>query len=442
MVCLEERRTAVARPPTGQVLEKTTSRGRTYALRFRAYGKRQYLTLGTAGEGWTRRRAEDELANVLADVRRGIWTPPVPEPAHQPPAEEPTFHVLASEWVERRRHEVAARTVEQWQWVLSTHLLPFLAEHQPSQITAGVIEAFKTAKLAEREAREAAIERWRQEPSATRGRMPPRPLSNASINKCLKVLAQVLDDAVEFGYAETNVARGKRRRLKAGKPRRTWLELHEVQAILATAGKHRAMIATMILAGLRVGELCKLRWRDVDLAAGKLGVVDAKTDAGERVVDVSPLLLDELKLHRANAGGHDAPDDLVFATGRGTMRNRSNITRQILQPAIEQANVELAKAGRSPIGDVTNHSLRRTFASLLYEAGASPAYVMSQMGHTDPALALEVYTKVMERKRDTGARMDALVRGADWAPMGTRGPEGGSAVAAAANEKPAGAGSF
>ena len=44
---------------------------------------------------------------------------------------------------------------------------------------------------------------------------------------------------------------------------------------------------------------------------------------------------------------------------------------------------------------------------------------MGQMGHTDPGLALAVYTKVMERKRDTGERMDALVRGADWAATGS-----------------------
>jgi integrase len=68
------------------------------------------------------------------------------------------------------------------------------------------------------------------------------------------------------------------------------------------------------------------------------------------------------------------------------------------------------------IEGVTNHSLRRTFCALLYEAGATPAYVMAQMGHTDASLALEIYTKVMERKRDTGTRMDALMRGAEWAP--------------------------
>lgn len=72
---------------------------------------------------------------------------------------------------------------------------------------------------------------------------------------------------------------------------------------------------------------------------------------------------------------------------------------------------------------MTNHSLRRTFCALLYEAGASPAYVMAQMGHSDASLALEIYTKVMERTRDTGARMDALVRGADWAAMGSKGAD-------------------
>ena len=46
---------------------------------------------------------------------------------------------------------------------------------------------------------------------------------------------------------------------------------------------------------------------------------------------------------------------------------------------------------------------------------------MAQMGHTSSALALEVYARKMDRQRETGARMDALIRGADWAQMGTNG---------------------
>ena len=44
---------------------------------------------------------------------------------------------------------------------------------------------------------------------------------------------------------------------------------------------------------------------------------------------------------------------------------------------------------------------------------------MDQMGHTSASMALEVYSRMMSRDRDTGTRLDALVKGVDWAPMGT-----------------------
>jgi hypothetical protein len=73
-------------------------------------------------------------------------------------------------------------------------------------------------------------------------------LSNGSINKTLKVLAQITDTAIEYGYAQTNPARGKRRRLKAPKPRRTWLEIDEARALLEAAREDRTLLATMMLA--------------------------------------------------------------------------------------------------------------------------------------------------------------------------------------------------
>ncbi len=60
----------------GEVKARDWKSGRGYALRFWAYGERRYLTLGFEHEGWDWDRAEEELANVLADVRRGIWVPP------------------------------------------------------------------------------------------------------------------------------------------------------------------------------------------------------------------------------------------------------------------------------------------------------------------------------------------------------------------------------
>src|SRR5438045_6488456 len=98
----------MARPPTGQVLERRGKNGTTFALRFRAYGTRHYITTTAR----TRPDAETELANVLADVRRGIWTPPAPAPIVEAPSEEPTFHIFASEYIEARRPELRPRSVE------------------------------------------------------------------------------------------------------------------------------------------------------------------------------------------------------------------------------------------------------------------------------------------------------------------------------------------
>jgi integrase len=379
----------MARPATGQIVPLRRARGTIYALRFRAYGKRCYITTDAASYD----EAETELANVLADVRHGIWREPKAAPILEEPPDEPISWEVAQEWVDARKREVDTRTVEHWTWALNSHLRHTFGRVRPSQITVALIEGYKAEKLGEE-----------------------KPLSNNSINKTLKVLAQVLDYAQDLGYIEgDNPARGRKRRLKATKPTRTWLEADEVCDLLNAAGEHRALLATLTLAGLRVGTLCALRWRSVDLARGTLRIEDDKTDAGRRAIDLSPDLLDELKKHRVKASTID-PDALVFPTGAGTKRDRSNLLRDVLRPAVERANKKRAKAELPPItAGVTNHTLRRTFASLLYEACASPAYVMAQMGHTSADLAPEVYARKIERKRDTGQRMDALIRGADWA---------------------------
>lgn len=392
----------MARPADGQVLERVGKREDvvyvTFALRFRAYGKRRYVTLGTDKDGWTKTKAKEELANVLADVRRGIWRASVEETV-EAPIEEPTFHVFASEYVEARRGELRPRSIESLEWALTGHLLPYFKKHKLSAITAEEVDRYRVTKVREQQ-------------------LVERPLSNRSINATIQTLGQVLEQAVEYGLLKTNPARGKRRRLKAERPRRTWLEVDEARSLLEAAGDHRALLATMMLAGLRVGEACGLRWRDVDLARGRLQVAESKTDAGVRVVDTSPDLRDELLAHKARAKASE-PDDLVFPTRNGTARDRNNVRNRVLAGAIERANKARAKAGLPPIQGATNHTLRRTFASLLYEAGASPAFVMASMGHTNSALALEVYARKLERERDTGARMDALLRGAEWAQAGT-----------------------
>jgi hypothetical protein len=213
---------------------------RSWALRFRAYGKRRFLTLGRPEDGWTRQRAEAELRHVLADVERGLWRPSTPKHV-EAPTEAPTFHEFASEWLAARESELAPRTVKDYTWALSYHLLPFFADYRLSQIDAALVDRYKATK-------------------ARDGTLCP-----AQINKTLKRLAQILELAVDYGHLARNPAasKGGRPRLKEAKPQRSWVEPEQLMALLDAAPTgHRPVLALLAGAGLRVGEACALDWRE------------------------------------------------------------------------------------------------------------------------------------------------------------------------------------
>jgi integrase len=124
----------MAHRATGQVIAPN-GKQRSWALRFRAYGKRRFLNLGRPEEGWDRHRAEAELRHVLADVERDIWQPPRPSGV-VPSPEVPTFHGFASEWLANREPELRPKTVASYRWQLTDHLLPHFAGCALDAITA------------------------------------------------------------------------------------------------------------------------------------------------------------------------------------------------------------------------------------------------------------------------------------------------------------------
>ena len=79
----------------------------------------------------------------------------------------------------------------------------------------------------------------------------------------------------------------------------------------------------------------------------------------------------------------------------------SNVRNRVLTKTVKRANERLAEAHETPLPEgLTPHSLRRTFASLLYAIGEPAPVVMQEMGHTHPALALRIYAAAMRRDED------------------------------------------
>jgi integrase len=114
----------------------------------------------------------------------------------------------------------------------------------------------------------------------------------------------------------------------------------------------------------------------------------------------------------------------VFSTLQGGRPSPDNLRSRVLKVAVERANKNLAKHKLAPLPErITPHSLRRTFASVLYALGEDPGIVMDEMGHTNPGLALRVYRQSMRRGEDEKAQLRALIEGREVADIGRRAPE-------------------
>ncbi len=384
------------RRATGQVIEP--SEGRSWAIRFRAYGKRRYVALGTAEEGWSRKRAEAELRHVLADVERGLWRPY--EPAKAPlVAETPTFHEFASEWMEGREPDLRPKTVKSYRWLLSGHLLPHFAKLHLDQIGPEHVDRYKAAKLRE-------------------GALGPN-----QINKSIGLLAMILDAAGDYGHVDParNVARGRRRRVKRTVPKRPTIEPEQLPSLLEGARKLRPLIAIMAGAGLRNGEACALDWPDFDPASGTLRVGASKTEAGVRQVDLPDALRRELTALKLRT--RRSSEGAMFRNRNGQRQSVSNVERR-MKTAVRRANQRLDRLGIRPIDEaVTPHSLRRLYASLRFALGDDPVYVAAQLGHTEPGFSMKVYASaVRRRERLIGVALREFDAALDWAALGSGEP--------------------
>jgi integrase len=411
----------------GEVKIRDWKAGRGYALRFRAYGERQYVTLGYEHEGWNWDKANRELQNILADVRRGLWVPPAKKKPRgssekSQPDQVPIFGPFATGLTEAREGQIAEKTTKHEEWALG-HLNPFFGDRALNEIDAEGIDDYRAFKVKESEVRARAIERGK--PKRNEYGQILRPLSAGSINRTIDHLQWVVSMAIEYkryGITE-NAAEGKRRRLSESRPAPVYINsASQIEALLEAAveldhdphyelAERETIVATFLFAGPRAHELCNLLWRDIDLAGSRIFIGRSKTAAGLREIEIQPILRDILAAYKAVAYRGN-PDAFVFPTLTGARRNPDNLRERVLAALFGRADELLARRGRVPLPKgLTTHKLRHAFASVLIALGEDPVSVMRQIGHTDPEFTLRVYTHMMSRDKAERERLRGLVRG-------------------------------
>lgn len=183
-------------------------------------------------------------------------------------------------------------------------------------------------------------------------------------------------------------------------------------------------------------------WADVNLGGPTIRVRQSKTAAGVREVDLTPALTEELGTLKAAPGSGGAKDP-VFASvhpgrrdlSKSAKLERHRVRRRILDRSIRAANESLVEKGIEPIGKVTIHGLRRTYASLRIAGGDDPVYMTNQIGHTSASLTMSVYAKAVKRRNHlTGETRIAFDKALEWAEIGRKSNAGDLAPGERSND--------
>ena len=160
------------------------------------------------------------------------------------------------------------------------------------------------------------------------------------------------------------------------------LDADEAQALVELQGedplslRDRAMLELFYSSGLRLSELCGLRWIDLDLSEGSARVLGKGRKT--RLVPVGRHAVEAL---RALAVQGAAPESPVF-TGRGG---------SAIAPRTVQQRIKLAAQKQGLWKRVHPHMLRHSCASHLLESSADLRGVQELLGHADIATT-QIYT--------------------------------------------------
>ncbi len=228
--------------------------------------------------------------------------------------------------------------------------------------------------------------------------MLKRGLSPKTVNNALVVLGKMLRYAEEIEIIE-KVPRI--RMLSVPKPVFDFLSFQEAEGLLKAAEyepEWHSMIFVALRTGARYGELCEIRWTDVDLETGRMmirrsywrGHVTTPKGGQEREIPLSPRTVRFLKSQRHLKGS------LVLCRAGGT--------RHIYRSADASLKRICRRAGLRKIGW---HVLRHTFASHLAMKGVPLKTVQELLGHATIEMTMRYAHLSPEVKRDAVVLLDA-----------------------------------
>lgn len=181
----------------------------------------------------------------------------------------------------------------------------------------------------------------------------------------------------------------------------------------------KPMCIVLMFAGLRIGEACALKWKNVDFENKTLKIErsittilkfdsegrilnrvtvvgDTKTTCSVREIPIADIVVETLKVWREKQSLRQktnkevtadltAPTSFIFANDDGSVRTYSGcrmiFDRFKRRNGLDKYNIHF-------------HGLRHTFSNMLFEMNENPKVIQQLLGHRDVKTTITVYNSV------------------------------------------------
>lgn len=380
---------------TGHIRQRSAS---SFEIRYSlpadpATGKRRTETMTLRG---SRKDAEKELRNKLRGLDIGDYVEP----------NTITTRGYMQQWLGIVKGQVTPKTHERYEEIVTGFISPALGNHKLSKLMPIHIQN--------------AYNEWEAggRRDGKEGGLSPR--SRLHIHVILK---SALKNAVQLQLLSRNPAEAVKPP-KAGRIEMKTLTTAQ-SAQLLSATKHTRLYWPVLIAlttGMRRGEICALRWKNVDLDKAVVRVVESieQTRKGvrfkapktgkTRVVTLPSFAVEELCILKV-----DQAEELLKL---GVRQNSEVLVcgredGRALQPDTLTFRFASFMKEHKALPKVRFHDLRHTHATQLLSSGIHPKIAQERLGHSSIAVTLDTYSHVTDNmQNDAATKLDNVFRSA------------------------------
>jgi integrase len=245
-------------------------------------------------------------------------------------------------------------------------------------------------------------------------------LSPRTVRAVFSMLKSALNMAAEFGYIAKNPCNAVKLPKVDEREVRVFCRADQQRlesAALASNDKRNIGVMICLYTGIRIGELCALKWENVDFENGSIRITASlgrinnrggvkktemamqkpKTRKSKRTIPLPEFLSGILKRHKNESGG-------VYVV---SMRKNG----RYVQPRTMQ-NIYAGLLKTAGMEHINFHSLRHTFATRALELGTDIKTISDILGHSNSAITLNRYVhSTTEQKRSLMQNMDTFFNG-------------------------------